>query len=236
MSVRRAVAFLTPMGGAAPPSPAAVAWFPAVGALVGFAVGGVWWLAGEAFPPVVAAVIAVAADLAFTGLLHIDGLVDTADGLLAPMDRERRMAVMAEPGVGAFGVAAAAVVVPLRIACLASIAPTAWLVAGLWCAARTVMAVALRTLRYARPGGLAQSFRGGSGAVVGAYGLGGACALAAVAIGLLPGVASVVAGVAGAGLVLWLAARRIGGFTGDVLGAAGVVAESVGLVVASARW
>jgi len=45
-----------------------------------------------------------------------------------------------------------------------------------------------------------------------------------------------IAGVTAAGLVLWLARRRIGGFTGDVLGACGVLFETSALVVAAARW
>jgi len=50
------------------------------------------------------------------------------------------------------------------------------------------------------------------------------------------GVVAVLAGLAAGTLVVLLALRRIGGFTGDVLGAAGVVTETVALVVASARW
>lgn len=235
MTLRRAVSFLTPVGGATEPTPAAVAWFPVVGALVGLAVGGVWWLAGKAWPPVVAAGLAVAADLALTGLLHLDGLVDAADGLLAPMDRDKRMKAMSEPSIGAFGLGVAAVLLPLRIAALAAMAPSAWLVAGLWCGSRTVMALAVRRMPYARPGGLAESFRGGSATAVGAYGLILAATLASSS-GVAAGLTAVAAGLAAAGLVLALARRRIGGFTGDVLGAAGFLFETVGLVVASARW
>jgi adenosylcobinamide-GDP ribazoletransferase len=234
--MRRAIAFLTPVGGAAAPSAAAVVWFPIVGALVGLAVGGVWWAADQIWPPAVAAAVAVAADLALTGLLHLDGLVDAADGLLPPMERERRLAVMADPGAGAFGVGVAIVVLLLRWTAFAALEPSAWLVAGLWCGSRTVMAVALRTIRSARPGGLTESFRGGMATPVAAYGMGLAAALACGAIGLGPGLASVAALGAGAALVFALAARRIGGCTGDVLGAAGVIGESVGLLVAAARW
>jgi adenosylcobinamide-GDP ribazoletransferase len=49
-------------------------------------------------------------------------------------------------------------------------------------------------------------------------------------------VAVAAAGLAGFGAVLTLAWRRLGGYTGDVLGAAGIVAETVGLLVAAARW
>jgi adenosylcobinamide-GDP ribazoletransferase len=135
-------------------------------------------------------------------------------------------------------VATAVVVILLRWAALASRSPSICLVGGIWCASRTAMAVALRTLPYVRRRGLATSFQGEArtgASALGALGMSLAAALAAVA-GLLPGVAAVAAVAVGAAAVLWLAVRRLGGFTGDVLGAAGVIGETVGLVVAAARW
>jgi adenosylcobinamide-GDP ribazoletransferase len=236
--MRRAVAFLTPVGGAAAPSPGAVPWFPVVGALLGAAVGTVWWAADQLWPPAVAAALAVAADLALTGLLHADGLVDSADGLLPPLERERRLVVMADPRSGAFGVVTVVVVVLLRWTAFASREPSVLLVAGLWCASRTGMAVALLALPYARPSGLAGSFRGArvKPAPVAAAGLAGGAVLAALGAGLAAGLAAVAAVAAGGVLVLGLALRRIGGYTGDVLGATGMVGETAGLVVAAARW
>ena len=80
--MRRALAFLTPLGGAAVPDRRTLSWFPLAGGAIGVAVGGVWWGAERLWPPAVAAALTIAADLALTGLLHIDGLVDSADGLL----------------------------------------------------------------------------------------------------------------------------------------------------------
>src|SRR5688572_14319385 len=105
--MRRALAFLTPVGRATPPSPDALTWFPVVGAGIGAVLGGLWWATDQLWPPLVAAALVLAADLALTGLLHIDGLVDTADGLLPHLERERRLEVMAAPDAGAFGIAAA---------------------------------------------------------------------------------------------------------------------------------
>lgn len=233
--MRRAAAFLTPFGGAAEPSPLAVAWFPAVGAAVGLAAGGVWWVGSRVWPVALAAALTVAADLALTGMLHFDGLVDSADGLLAPMDRRRRLAVMADPHAGAFGVGAGVVVLLLRWAALAAQAPSPWLVGGIWCASRTVMAVGLGVLPYARGEGLASSWRGGAVAIPAGTGLLLALTLAGAGAGGRG--AGALAGVlAGGGLVLGLGRRRLGGYTGDVLGAAGMVGETVGLIVAAARW
>src|SRR5687767_11737717 len=103
-----AMSLLTRLGGGRALTSRAVPWFASVGALIGLMVGGVWWGAGELWPPMVAAVLAVVADLTVTGMLHVDGMADSADGLLPPADRARRLEIMADPSVGAFGVTAVA--------------------------------------------------------------------------------------------------------------------------------
>ena len=232
--MRRAVAFLTAFGGAAAPSPSALAWFPLVGAGMGLALGGIWWVADGLWAAPVAAAVVVAADLALTGMLHFDGLVDSADGLLPPLEPGRRLDVMADPAAGAFGVGVAVVVLLLRWASLATLAPSPVLLGALWCASRLAMAQFARTVPYARPSGLASAFlqAGGrrlpiAGIVLGAVltAAGGGDAVAGV----------VVLGLAAAA-VMALAVRRLGGFTGDVLGAAGMVGETAGLLAAAARW
>jgi adenosylcobinamide-GDP ribazoletransferase len=233
-----ALAFLTILGGSRVPTPPAVTWFAPVGALVGAAVGGMWWGASALWPPLVAAVLAVSVDLALTGLLHVDGLADSADGLLPHLERDRRLQVMAEPTVGAFAVATVLVVLLLRVAAIAAL-PESWravaFTAGVWAASRTLMAVAIVALPNARPGGLAAAFAGAS--AVPAMTLGILLTLGGTAAGRgLVGVFAVTAGlVAGTG-VLMLARRRIGGYTGDVLGASGMVVETVALLTAAARW
>jgi adenosylcobinamide-GDP ribazoletransferase len=237
-AVRRALSFLTPLGGASRPSGSALLWFPFLGAALGLALGGIWWAATRAWSAPVAAAVVVAADLGLTGLLHLDGLADSADGLLPHLSRERRLAVMAEPAVGAFGVGVVGVVLLLRFAALTGLRPSWLLLGGLWCASRTWMAVAARALPYARSqGGLASAFLEGPGrpAVVGAIGLAGSCALL-LAWHPVAGAVSLASATLAAGGVLLLAWRRVGGFTGDVLGASGLVGETVGLLVAAARW
>ncbi|MHB8670572.1 MAG: adenosylcobinamide-GDP ribazoletransferase [Acidimicrobiales bacterium] len=246
--MRRAIAFLTALGGtgSGSPTPRTLDWFGVVGAGIGLALGGLWWLSVRSWPAPVAAAVVVAADLAMTGLLHFDGLVDAADGLLPHLPRGRRLEVMEEPSVGAFGVGVAGATLLLRWSALAAISPARpLLIAGLWCASRSAMALTARTQRYARPeGGLADAFlaapspsvpRAAGVVVVPVVGIIGGVGLATAAQGV-QGAASVVAGVAAAAMVVALARSRIGGFTGDVLGALGVVAETLGLVVAAARW
>jgi len=234
--MRRALAFLTPLGGAAVPDARTLSWFPLTGAGIGAVVGAVWWGAERIWPPAVAAALAVLADLVLTGLLHFDGLIDSADGLLPHLPAERRLEVMAEPTVGAYGVTAGGTAIVLRFAALASMSPSVLLAAGIWCGSRTVMAAAARALPSARPGGgLASALLGRDWRPVAAYGCVLAVALAALVDGLRGGVAVGVGIAAAAGVVLF-GRRRLGGFTGDVLGAAGVVGETAALVVAAAQW
>jgi len=235
-----AVSFLTVVGRGAGPTPGALAWFPLVGAALGLVLGGLWVGAERLWPPAAAAALVVVADLALTGMLHLDGLVDSADGLLPPLEPHRRLEAMADPGIGAYGLGAGVGVLLLRWSALAAAAPSAGVLAAVWCASRTAMAAVLVLGRRARPGGLAAAFAGverprarsavrPAAALVAAALLGGLTASWA-------GLAAVGGVVAGAAGVVALAHRRLGGYTGDVLGAAGVVGETAGLLLVALRW
>jgi len=235
--MRTAVGFLTIVGGSVAPDRRSVAWFAPVGAAIGLAVGSIWWGAHELWPPLVAAVLAVCADAVLTGMLHFDGLVDTADGVLPPLDRTRRLAVLRDPQAGGFGVVVVGLVLMLRVAAFASMTPDPLLIAGLWAAARAAMGVVLAVVPYARgEGGLASAFLGVSpwpSTVGGVLALG---LVVVVSPSLAAGLVTAAVTAVGAVAVTVLAARRLGGFTGDTLGATGVLAETCGLVVAAARW
>lgn len=234
-----AFGLLTVIGGGRSARAAAVGWFPVVGAALGTSLGIAWWACGRVFPPLVAGGLVVAADLALTGMLHLDGLVDTADGVLPHLDRSRRLAVMAEPQAGAFGVAAAVVVLVVRFAALSSIVPVSvvkgvLLIGGIWVASRSIMALGLVHLPSARESGMAAAFKG-SGSLAPVLGI-VVSAVALVAWHAVAAPAVLAAELAGAGAVLLIAVRRLGGQTGDVLGAAGLLGETLALVLASAKW
>ena len=234
--MRDAFGFLTVLGRpTSAPTPGALRWFPLVGVTLGAAVGAVWWAADQAFPALLAAVLAVATDLALTGLLHADGLADAADGLLPPATRERRLEIMRTPDVGAFGATVLVVVLLTRVGALAARPADVVLIAALWCTSRTVVAVAPAWLHYARDDGLASSLLVTPTSALTCLAVAPALA-AAVLVAGWAGAAATVAAVLGGVAVLLLARARLGGFTGDVLGAAIVMAETVGIVVAAARW
>jgi len=263
--MRTALAFLTPlpMGGGSRPTGRTLLWFPLVGAILGGVLGLTWRLLDSVTrgQGLLVAIMLVAADLALTGALHFDGFVDAADGLFAPagaqaeddelrggvpqdgpglsrgQERARRLAIMAGPEVGAFGLAAGVLALLLRVACIAQLpSPRPLLLIGLWCASRTVMACVAAALPYARvEGGLASAFLDGmpEALIIGVPGV--LLAVAAAAGAGVRGPLAVMAGLVAALGVALFARHRIGGFTGDILGACGFVCETVGLLVAVAR-
>jgi adenosylcobinamide-GDP ribazoletransferase len=229
-----AIAFLTTFGRKGGTLRAgAFGWFPLVGAALGALLGGCWWLAGEYWPPFVAAAVIVVLDLACTGMLHFDGLADTADGLLPHAPPARRLEIMRGPEVGAFGVCAVGAALVLRTAALTAEPASVLLIVAVWAAARALVASVPAFVPYARETGIASTLLDGApwwpvlavpvAVVVAALGPGLEAAIGVV-VGCLAGVA-----------VLIVARRRVGGFTGDVLGAVVVVTETVALVVAAGR-
>lgn len=237
-----AASFLTIFGRGTKPTRHTLLWFPVVGAALGLVVGSLWWLAAKVWLPLPSAAVAVVVDLGLTGLLHFDGLADSADGLLAPLPRERRLEAMADPAIGAFGAVVVGAVVILRFSSFAVLRPAPLAIGGLWCASRTVMAMMTDVLPYVRPSGLVKDFlaesrsarqRLVSWTVVGA-GVVGAAALMAAGRGA-QGLFALGAELVAMAAVAAIASKRIGGYTGDVLGAAGVVGETVGLLVLAMR-
>ena len=242
--MRRALSFLTVLGRASSPDTRTLSWFPLVGVGVGALVGGTWWVAGRIWPAWLAAAVAVAVDAVVTGCLHLDGLADAADGLIPPVSRSRRFEIMADPRVGAFGAVALVLVLLLRVGSLASTVARPLVIAGLWCGSRTLMAVTARTLRSAHPDvGTTAAFVGEPDRArpsvlerygVAVYGLGLAALLSVLGVGLRGCVVVAVEMVAFVAII-WFASRRLGGYTGDVLGAAGVIGETAGLLVLAAH-
>ena len=238
-----ATAFLTRIPAPRPVNHAGLladaAWaFPLVGAGIGAVCAFVFLLAqllrlGD-WP---AALLAVLAGLALTGALHEDGLADTADGFFGGHDREQRLAIMRDSRHGTFGVLAIVLSVLLRAAALAEIGEAVQgglaLIAA-HAASRAALPLAMRTLAPVRAEGLgAAAGRPSLPLAIAALVIGSTIALAA--LGPERGaMAIVLAGSALFGLGV-VAQRRIGGYTGDVLGAFQQVAEIVMLLTAAAR-
>ena len=231
---RAALSFLTvlPVGGhqTAPAVQFGRAWFPAVGLLLGGAAAGALWLVSAATNPLLGAVAAVAALVLLTGALHVDGLADTADGLLGGATFERRLEIMRDPRVGSFGVAAVILVLVGDWAALTGMAPLRALFAVLAAAAmaRLAAVLVLVGLPHARSEGLGAAAQGGR-PLVDLLAAGVTAALP-VALDWRHGtIAAALVAVATLGLAA-LARSRIGGMTGDVCGAVVEVGQLAALV------
>lgn len=209
-------------------------WFPAVGALIGGTVALLDLGLGLFLPPTVVSVISVLALLAASGGLHMDGLADTADGFFSSRGRERMLEIMRDSRSGPMGVMAICSLLLLKTVTLAAV-PAPLRVSTIVLmplAGRTALTVSLAALPYARKtGGLAGVFQpAGWQALL-------ASALLMAGGWLLQGTTGLVAAMASLAATLQLAAyskRKIGGFTGDTLGATCEVTELVPALVAVA--
>jgi adenosylcobinamide-GDP ribazoletransferase len=211
-------------------------YFAAVGALVGLGGGLVWWLVGQVAPAMVAAGLALAAMVLLTGALHEDGLADCADGLGGGETGEQALEIMRDSRVGSYGALALVFSVGLRWAALAALAP-GWGVLALVLAGgigRATMVPATVLASYARREGLGRSLVGGASGVELAAALGTALVLGL--IGGWPGLLALVLALAVAGGFLLYMVRRVGGYTGDGLGAMAQLGEIVVMVVLAGAW
>lgn len=189
--------------------------------------------AGGGLPPGVAAALALGAMVILTGALHEDGLADAADGFWGGADPARRLEIMRDSRIGTYGAAALILSSLLRWSALAALAAAgAWagaLVAAV--ASRAAMTAVAALLPHARPGGLSASVgRPGRDAAL------GAAALGVLACGLAPEAALATATLLVALTVgaAALARAKVGGQTGDVLGAVQVAAECAALAALAA--
>jgi adenosylcobinamide-GDP ribazoletransferase len=221
-----------------------VAWFAFVGLLVGAIAGLVGWGIEEAGAPLVAAAAMVIADLVLTGMLHVDGLIDSADGLLGARAPEWRLEAMADPRAGSFGVATACSVLILRFSALASIR-SGWhlvpLLAGITCLGRVVMVMMMATMQAARQEGMAYFLapaarrpRAIVASIIATAIAGALLVLSAQGVYRWEALGKALGSIATFSVatvgVAMFAQRRINGITGDILGATCAVAEAVGLV------
>ncbi|THD85813.1 adenosylcobinamide-GDP ribazoletransferase [Aliigemmobacter aestuarii] len=217
-----------------PPAGPSAAWaWPLAGIIVAglaaVAAAVALWAGVPAGP---AAALALAVQIMATGAMHEDGLADTADGFWGGWTRERRLEIMKDSRIGSYGVLALVIVGLMRWSALAHAFDAGWVVAPLIASAalsRVPMAALMAGLPNARGTGLSQSLGRPSGAVAAkAAGVATLAALAFAGWGAVP-MALAVAAVALA--VAALARAKIGGQTGDVLGAAQQLAEAASLAV-----
>jgi adenosylcobinamide-GDP ribazoletransferase len=203
-------------------------YFPLVGAMVGAVGAAVLWAAGWLFPQAVAVGLSMMATVLLTGAFHEDGLADTCDALGGAVSRERALEIMKDSRIGSYGAVGLLLVLGLKAAVLTAL-PMAWAMAGLVLAhtvSRTAAVGLIRFLPYAgdvsqaKAKPLAQRISAAGWAVAFGWALVIGLAMMACWPAWWPMVATawVVALLGAVACGRWFM-RRLGGITGDALGA-----------------
>jgi adenosylcobinamide-GDP ribazoletransferase len=227
---RLAIGFFTrlPLKSPAGPIAEAARAFPVAGAIIGLVGSGIYLLAMEiGLSGLLAALLAVAATVIIGGALHEDGLADFADMLGVRGDRERKLGVMRDSRIGSYGVLALGFSTAIKVSALVSLGDPRTVAGALITAhvcGRAVLPILMRSLPLARSNGLAVE-AGKPSAVATYQALGVALLISAFACGPGAALVSLVVAIVAAFLVSEVARRQIGGYTGDVLGAAQEVAQ-----------
>ncbi|SHH73329.1 adenosylcobinamide-GDP ribazoletransferase [Massilia sp. CF038] len=210
----------------------AARYFPLVGLLVAAVAALVYYAACSLWPAPVAVLLSTAAGIYLTGAFHEDGFADMCDGFGGGMSRERVMEIMKDSRIGTYGAVGAGLLLALKCVLLSAL-PPASAVAALLIAhplSRFAATSLIWQLDYARDEGKAKPMA--QHMTTGEFITAGVCALAPLlAAGVLTPSAWPQLGaalLATAGATIWLGAkfvRRIGGYTGDCLGAVQQVSE-----------
>lgn len=208
-------------------------YFPAVGIVVGAAAAGAYALAAWVLPQPVAVLLSTIAGIYLTGAFHEDGFADTCDGLGGGMTRARVLQIMSDSRIGAYGAIGIGLLLALKCATLAYL-PSQTVIAALLLGhpvSRLMATALIWRLDYVKGEGKAKPL---------AQRMSGAEFLFAAVLALLPAIvlpwqgwlawpAVLAALLAMAVCAAWLArkfVRRIGGYTGDCLGAVQQVCEA----------
>jgi adenosylcobinamide-GDP ribazoletransferase len=213
----------------------AVPWFPVAGALVGLALAGSYAALLTLFPPLPAAGLSIGVGLLLTGALHEDGLADTADAFGGGRSREEILGILKDPAHGTYGVLAIVVSVGLRMAALAEL--DAWMAAAVLPSAHALSrggaAAVMGLVRPASDEGLGASYAAMTTRREVIWAIAAALVIGVAAVGAWV-VVGVPVAVIGAGGVALVSVRRIGGITGDVLGAVQQAVEILVLLLGAA--
>lgn len=197
--------------------------------LAGLVVGGLALAVGLGalmigLPPAIAAGALLVTQTMATGAMHEDGLADSVDGLWGGWTPERRLDIMKDSHIGTYGVLALILSLGLRWQAIAIILVVEPLALPVFAAlSRAPLPVMMAQMPNARRAGLSQSVGRpplSAGAIGGVIALG----LAAVVIGAAL-IGPVLFALVGLGAWIWIANRKIGGQTGDILGAAQQIVE-----------
>ena len=139
-------------------------YFPVIGLIIGLILVGLNWLFGLVLPSAVATALLIVSLAVISGALHLDGFVDTCDGIAGHKTVEARWKVMRDSRVGGFGIVGVVLLLLVKYVSLSSI-PEPLLLTTLVLmpvVSRWAMVYAIFTYPYARPSGLGKAFKQGT--------------------------------------------------------------------------
>lgn len=214
----------------------AAAFFSIAGLILSIPIALVWFVTSLYLPATIAAGLAIGCGLLITGGLHEDGFADCADGMGATPNSERALEIMRDSRIGTYGSLALILSIGLRWTALASLSPICGVLAIIVCnsGARSAMTIAMQFSDYARTEGLgkqASSIRQSDFilAILIAF-------IVAIVCGWYWGVIALCIAYLTAWLFLKRLEYRLGGYTGDGLGAMEQIAEITILITLAGAW
>ena len=213
------------------------AFYPAVGLLMGLLLVGVEEGSSRLFLEPVTAGLLVATMVIITRALHLDGLMDVCDGIFGGFTPERRLEIMRDSRVGAFGVVGGVTVLLLKYAALLSLLGVAepgkeWVVLLFPVLSRWTMVVLLGVFPYVRAQGLGSPFHG-SGIKISPTVAGLTALAAAVLLGGFAGIGLLLGAMALALFMGWKMVKSLDGLPGDTYGATNEIIEMAVILVAT---
>ena len=203
-------------------------YYPLVGIGIGAVAGLAFWLTGLVLPPILAALLTLATTVVLTGALHEDGFADLCDGLGGGRSRERALEIMRDSRIGSFGAIGLGLMTATRVVALSAVEPADALAALVAAhgVSRGAMVATLATAPYARSDGAATVVAASPATLLVAAGFSGLALVPLGAAGFATGLAALVAWFVLRAILL----RRLGGYTGDGLGATQQVTEAAALL------
>ncbi|PKB72409.1 MAG: hypothetical protein BZY87_00220 [SAR202 cluster bacterium Io17-Chloro-G6] len=214
------------------------AFYPAIGLLIGLLLVGVEEGSSRIFSEPMTAAFLVATLVIITRALHLDGLMDVCDGVFGGFTPERRLEIMRDSRVGAFGVVGGVTVILLKYGALVSLLildepGKEWALLLFPALSRWTMVILLGAFPYVRTQGLGSPFHGSG--IKAATTVAGLSALAAsFLLGGFAGLGLFLGACAMACLMGWAMAKALGGLTGDTYGATNEIIETTVIIVATA--
>jgi adenosylcobinamide-GDP ribazoletransferase len=208
----------------------AVGWFALIGLILGAFLAGADYALGGVLPRSVTAAMILVLWVLATGALHLDGLLDSCDGLFGGRTPEARLRIMRDERAGAFAVIGGVLILLLKYTCLAALIDRAVALMVACTLGRWAMSVAMVVFPYGRPDGLGRDMKNQAGwrqVTLATATMLATVALGAPALGAIALAAAVATMAIGAVVVM----RRVPGFTGDTYGALCELVETAALLV-----